>query len=265
MREENGVFEDVVHINIELSNLCNYSHLHKKCPAHTRTDKRILPASCVHDILDTLNKHQYGAGKSIAFYLYSDSMNDPRLFNFLSYAKEKCPKSNIIVGTNGWYLTDGMAIELFEAGCTYLLVSSYTDSEHTRLCEVRKNVAKLNQTASFSIRRVHSLDNRITMHSDNEGQCFAPLTEVLVGPDGRTRLCCMDINQEYSYGNVLEDGFEKVISDNYEYLLGLQKELIKGIRNLQLCKECKFKGRMCGMYQSKKDPRPPQDRLERYA
>lgn len=257
------LLDDVVHVNIELSNLCNYSYLHKKCPASTRKEKQIMPRSVVIDILDTLGKYKYGKGKSIAFYLYNDSMNDPRLFSFLEYAKEKCPEANKIVGTNGWYLTENITYELFDAGCTFLLVSSYTDEEHKRLTEIRRKVAQNVKGVSFCIRRVKSLDNRINSNNNSKsGVCYAPLTEILVCPDGRTRLCCIDMNQEVPYGDVGKDGFEKVMIDNHKMLSDLRDELVNGVRNLDLCKRCMYNGRMYGLYKSKSDPRPCKDLLK---
>ena len=50
----------------------------------------------------------------------------------------------------------------------------------------------------------------------------------------------MDIDEKGSYGDVLKDCFEKVILDNYNKLKKLRDELVRGERNLQLCKSCNF-------------------------
>lgn len=261
-------FLETYYVVIELSNLCNYAYMHKKCPASQVVDKKILPSKVVYDILDTLGKYDYGVGRSIAFYLYSDSLNDPRLFKFLEYASRKCPKANTIIGTNGWYLNEVMAEELYEAGTTYILVSSYTEAEDARLRNVRKFVAsklfKKYPNVSFGIRRVSELDSRLTVPK-KEGRCYSPLTEIDVRSNGQTSLCCMDIHGMGSYGNVLEDGFEKVILDNYDMLKNARDELVLGKRNLLVCKNCGRTNAMKWLYKRKKDPRPRKCLITKYA
>lgn len=262
-----SLFETTHHINIQISNLCNYSIIHKNCPVSKEKNKQILPSKIVYNILDTLEKYNYGENQSIAFYLYNDSLNDPRLFNFLQYAKEKTPKATIIVGTNGWYLNEVMAKELYEAGCTYLLVSSYSDAEHKRLLKVKEFVTNnldssyLNRV-SFTIRRVKNLDSRLDMNGQR-GSCYAPLTEVLICPNGKLRLCCLDVNEKEGYGDLNINSFEEVMQQNYKRLFSLRSELIKGERNLELCKTCNFRNRMKGLYLCKGDMRPKTAKLNR--
>jgi len=260
-------FEKTYHVTIELSNLCNYSYMHKKCPASQRADKKILPSAIVYNVLDVLGKYKYGAGKSIAFYLYSDSLNDPRLFNFLQYAAKKCPQANIIIGSNGWYFDEMMAEEIYKAGGTYILLTAYTDAERDRLNEIRNTVAaKLSRKfpkCSFSIRNRRTLDSRLGM-SGRKGSCYAPLTEILIAPDGRLRLCCLDVHQKESFENVSGNKFEAVLLDNYERLCNLRDDLIAGEKTLPVCQNCSFANRMRGMYRSKQDTRPVQSLLRKF-
>lgn len=233
------LFKTTLQVSIELSNMCNYSHIHKKCPASTRTTKEILPAFVVYDILKVLGKCDYD--QSIAFYNYSDSLNDPRLFSFIEYASSTCSKANIVVGTNGWYLTEVMVKELYEAGATFIIITAYSKSELERFKEIKKNVAPHHKGKSLFVRaRLSSLDDRMEMVGKG-GKCGAPLTNILVTSNGKTALCCLDINRKYSYGDVSVDGFEAVMIANYQYLKDSRDELMEGKRNIELCKECGFR------------------------
>lgn len=264
------LFKETYHVVLELSNMCNYSYMHKKCPASVRKTKKILPARVVYNVLDTLGEYGYGKGQSIAFYLYSEALNDPRLFKFVEYAFSKCPDANIIVGTNGWYLTDVMAKELYEIGVTYLLVTSYTASEDKRLKQVRKDVAYLWKRfprASFTVRRRCVLDNRMSMKGREEGACYSPLTELLIAPDAKLRFCCYDIDQKYSKkfgGNLLLDSFLTTVLSRYDLLKNIRDELITGKRTLKFCKECDKIDCWKSMCISKKDKRLEVDLLKKF-
>jgi MoaA/NifB/PqqE/SkfB family radical SAM enzyme len=246
--------------------MCNYSYLHKKCPAATRKTKEILPGYIVYDILNTLGKYEYGTGKSISFNIYNDSLNDPRLFEFIKYSSSKCPKANIIIGTNGWYLTEDMVKELYSSGTTYILVSSYSREEYINLCQLRKNITSFSKeypTVSFGIRQIKKLDDRLTMTGEG-GRCYAPLTEIPIYPNGKVGLCCLDINQENSYGDLAKIRFENLITQEYERLLKLRSELIKSVRNLQICKKCSFVNRWKTAYDKKEDDRGKRDLLRKF-
>lgn len=263
------IFETTYQVNIELSNICNYSYMHKKCPAHRVKNKFIMPARIVYDILDTLGKYNYGAGKSISFYLYSDSLNDPRLFKFLEYARDKCPEANIIVGTNGWYLDGVLAKELYESGATYLLVTAYTKKEYERLLKVRQIVIetideKYLDKVSFELRKTIQLDSRMSMEGI-EGPCYAPLSDLLICPDGRLRLCYLDVYRQELFGDLNKESFEKVIKDNYDRLSKLRDKLIWNERELALCKNCGRINAWKEAYRTGKDSRNEKHKLRRFA
>jgi len=233
------IFKQTHYVAIELSNLCNYSAMHKKCPAHNVTEKKILSANATMKALDCLGTFEYD--KSIAFYLYSDSLNDPRIYNFLSYAKTRCPKACNIVGTNGWYLNLEIAIELYHSGADYICVTAYTEKEYLRFQKIRDGLKTYpGKPIAFGIRRVESLDERLNMEGNVNGKCFAPLTEIIIKADGRVVLCCLDMECKEVFGNVNKDSLSDILNKNYSRLEQLRNELSEGKRTLELCKECSF-------------------------
>jgi radical SAM protein with 4Fe4S-binding SPASM domain len=233
------IFDKTHYIAIELSNLCNYSDRHKKCPANSVTDKKILPSWAVYKILDELS--ECGYDKAIAFYLYSDSLNDPRLFKYLSYAKDKCPKACNIVGTNGWYLDLVMARELYENGADYISVSAYNEKDFEYFKQIKRFLkAYSRKPIAFGIKRVESLDERTNMEGNINGKCFAPLTEIVIRADGSIPLCCLDIDCKESYGNIMDGKLSDTVKNERARLERLRNELSEGKRTLELCKNCSF-------------------------
>ncbi|MCK9544161.1 MAG: SPASM domain-containing protein [Novosphingobium sp.] len=160
-----------------------------------------------------------------------------------------------------------MAKELYEAGTTFILVTAYSEQENERLLNVRKNVTdtidkKYINNVSFYIRKSYKLDSRLNMNGKS-GACYAPLTELLICPDGKLRLCCMDIDENEAFGDLHKENFEDIIINNHERLTKLRESLIKSERTLELCKKCNFVNRMKGFYMSKGDFRNNASKLKR--
>ena len=115
------MFEHTSRISIELSNLCNYARIHKKCPLNLVETPVILPAKIVFDVLETLERYNFQG--IIAFHTYNEPLIDPRLFQFIEFARKACPHSDIFILTNGYYLTQTLADELVDSGVSKIIIS----------------------------------------------------------------------------------------------------------------------------------------------
>ena len=85
---DNNIFL-VNRVSFQLSNLCNYTDIHKACPLSLCRGKEILPSTVVHKTIDELAEFDYSG--LIGFHIYNEPMIDPRLFLFISYAKKRLP------------------------------------------------------------------------------------------------------------------------------------------------------------------------------
>jgi len=237
------------YVAFELSNLCNYGHLHRKCPARGVGDKsapQILPGVIVEDVLRNLGSAAYS--QSISFAVHNDPLCDPRLFSFVELARECCPDACIVIGTNGWYLTTGLAEELFDAGATFFLVSAYSQYEQRRLEAIRSDLAAkveyLPPRASFSINPTRTaFDDRMSMYYEGTPSprpCNAPLTELVITSDGKLGLCCVDVWRKCIFGDLKAQSFGQVMESAAPQLERLRDELRKGQRTLPVCQRCTF-------------------------
>lgn len=217
-------------VTFELSNLCNYSYIHKKCPLNLSREVTILPRRIVFEVLDYLAKYDF-AGQ-IAFHNYCEPLIDPRLFEFIGYARQRCRRSDIYIWTNGFYLNQTMADELVSAGVTNIRVSAYSQSEFERLSKIKLEIP-------FTVWKAR-LDDRLNMYeasiNDTGKPCFAPLNEIIVAREGCISLCCLDWRRIYRFGNLYEQTFEQVLSSGQ--LQGVYARLSKGERFLDICKRC---------------------------
>ncbi len=230
---DGNLFRYTKHVYLELSNLCNYAHLHKSCPvAHLAQSKDILSSRIVTDVLDTLGR--YGYTGRIGFHTYNEPLMDPRLTRFIAHARKACPTGEIYICTNGYYLDQIMAEELVETGVSHIHVSAYSDSEQKRLETIHVSIP-------YHVERM-TLDKRMDAYDSPETEdhrpCFSPLYQIVVTAAGRISLCCMDWKRQYCFGDLHKQSFEEAMKD--PAMWSVYEKLSRGNRCFDLCRRCRF-------------------------
>ena len=243
------------YVTLEISNMCNYAPIHKACPAADVKTPVTLPSSIVYDVLRTLGEYGYGRGQTISFYVHNEPLNDPRLFMFVAEARQQCPEASIVIGSNGWYLTTVLALELYTVGASYILATAYTEKEHMRLNQVRRELEDLHRRGeidicapdppAFGVRQIEKFDDRRSMNNRDEGgrPCYAPLTELIVTADGRMGLCCLDVWHHNAFGDLHSEKFIDVVMEYHPALAGVRADLDMGVRKLDVCQKCSYVNR----------------------
>lgn len=216
----------------ELSNRCPYARVHPRCPVADEKGKApvILAGKIVYNTLDFLASEGF-AGK-ICFHTYNEPLIDPRLFQFIKYARAACPKSNIHITTNGWYLNQVILDELAEAGASLVAVSAYFDFEHRRLSKLKPRIEYWEKPMRLDAR----LDLYAAPATDDRRPCFAPLREVSITREGDVGLCCVEWRRDYTFGNLADHGLGDILMS--EKVQGTFKRLSRGDRFLPPCRRC---------------------------
>jgi hypothetical protein len=231
MLKNNELFKYTTRISFELSNLCNYSRIHKACPLNLEKEPKILPSRVVYETLDILSKYEYN--KIIAFHVYSEPLTDPRLFKFIEYARKVCPNSDIYFSTNGAFLDQILLDELVDIGLSNIHISAYFNSEFNRL-------SKLNFTITHKVERLRLIMDHLEIYDkpiiDSIDPCYAPLNDIVVTRDGILSLCCRDWKRIHNFGNLNKIGLDEVLREGK--LHEAYKKLSNGNRYLDLCRRC---------------------------
>ncbi len=123
--------QNIDEICLELSSLCNYAILHKKCLLYSSKKHAILPAKVVYFVFQQLSEINYD--KSIAYHTYNEPMIDPRLFLFTLKAKEYYPESKNRIYTNGYYLDQNLLNELPSYVIDAITINLYSKKEADRI------------------------------------------------------------------------------------------------------------------------------------
>lgn len=222
--------EKIRGIYFELSNLCNYAFIHKKCPASYQRTTRILSAQLVFSVIDELAEFEYNG--FVSFHRYNEPLIDPRLYEFITYTRKKLPNAHIVILTNGFYLNDVIAGELRWKGVNCLMVSAYSIPEFNRLC--RMNI-------DYPYQVIKSLlDTRLDMYDrtpiDFPKPCYALVNDVTINSEGKVVLCCLDWKNMHEFGDLRKHKLKDIMQE--KKFQKAHNDLISGRRNLHLCKRC---------------------------
>lgn len=231
MLTDDKLFKHTTRISFELSNLCNYSKIHKHCPLYLEKEPRILSSKVVYRVLDVLGKFNYN--KVIAFHVYSEPLTDSRLFKFIEYARSKCPDSNIYFSTNGAFLDQTLMDELAEAGLSNIHISAYSNKEFNRL-------SKIDFPITNKVERLNLIKDHLEIYGkpiiDSTDSCYAPLNDIVITRDAALSLCCRDWKRVHNFGDLNKKGLIEILREGK--LHEAHKRLSKGDRYLDLCRRC---------------------------
>jgi glycosyltransferase involved in cell wall biosynthesis len=228
----NNIFEYTKRVSIELSNLCNYAGVHKKCPLSWENQRVILSKKVVENVLDCLSKYSFEG--RIAFHTYNEPLIDPRLFLFIAYAKARCLQSHIMIMTNGYYFNQTLAEELVEIGAGSIYVTAYGQEDRERLSKIKVGVPYFIQKQDLDDRL--NLYDRKLPEKENRKPCYAPLREIIITRDGRVSLCCLDWKRKHCFGDLYHESLEDVILEGS--MLDVYNSLSNGNRIFEICKKC---------------------------
>lgn len=223
-------------VTLQLSNRCNYSAVHARCPVHTFESVEILPMRIIDNVLDGLVSLRF-AGE-ICYHVYNEPGIDPRLSRIIE-------KTAAIAGlrphlwTNGWYLTEGLARELIDYGLQILTVSAYGREEFERLAWVRDLPI---QTDLHKARLLESVMRRAGS-PEQWRPCYAPLCDITVRASGHVGICCLDYAEEVRLGNLNITPFAVWLAEEFERLARLRENLAARRREIPVCQSCERRRR----------------------
>ena len=226
----------VKRVTFELSNRCNYAHLHKSCPLNGEGAPVHLPSKAVIDTLEWLADHFWQG--IISFHNYGEPLLDPRLFTFIDYAVSV--GMPVLIWTNSWNLSEVMFDELVECGVTWFELSAYTKPELHRL----QDMGLAREGIVVNIRDTPALDKRRGIYEftklTNPGPCHrsAPLNELIINRNGMIPLCCYDWQGRNVFGDLTKETLQEVLDRGW--MLETYSELKAGNRRRHICKRCPY-------------------------
>ena len=228
------MFEDIPRVTLELSNLCNYSEKHTKCPTGRTDEVCILPLSIIKSVITDLKISNWGNNRTICFHVYNEPTIDPRLYWLIEYVCKELPSIKPLLFTNGWYMNENLMKELFNIGLDKMLITLYTNRETEKLVPLSKKFPGI----SF-----HKAVLKDSLLNPGDGppfykRCHAPLCDLTIRSSGNVGLCCLDYDETVVFGNLYKDSLLDVMFREYKKMKRLRDRLTRRKRDLPVCKLC---------------------------
>jgi len=220
----------ITRVSLELSNQCNFSKIHKKCPVSRYKEKKVLETEIVYKVLDELSSYDFSG--EIDFHRYNEPMIDKRLFDFIEYTNKVLPKAKISILTNGSLLNQQVFEKLEKYNIWLLTVSSYTFKEHDRLIKLKTSIP-------YKVYYSH-LDDREDIYHRSEinstKPCYATIRDITINCYGDLSICCLDWQNLFTFGSLASQSLKEILSS--PAFLEVHRDLFNGNRKLGICQRC---------------------------
>lgn len=205
-------------------------------------NKKLMEAGVFYRIIDELSKINF-AGR-ITPNFYGEPLLDERLPELMAYARRRLPRANLVIFTNGDFLTLDLYKRLAEAGVNKFVISQHGQTMPEGVKEVmgyRREKGKDSVEITYAVMEDSScLSNRGGLvHPGNiikMKYCLKGAENLTIDYAGNILLCCNDYLGSVKFGNVGKE----TISDiwNKPDYKKIRKELKRGIFRFDICKRC---------------------------
>jgi len=247
---------------ISNSGMCN-----RKCAFCPRSDpnyehkNEFIAEGMYKKFVDEIAQHQYSG--TIIFSGYVEPLLHKRIYSDIKYTKEKLPKVNIELITNGDPLNDARTLKLFNNGLDVLLISAYDGPEQVIKFQKMMRRIKVEENKFVIRKRYYGEDKDFGITISNRAgnlvnsdykipalkkalndPCNYPFYTFFIDYNGDVQMCSHDWGKKYVIGNIKN---EKIIDiwKSEKYLFA-RKKLLNTNRNFSPCNKCDVKGSLIG-------------------
>ena len=251
---------------ISNSGMCNRkcSFCPRSDPAYKHTNEFI--SQKLHDkIYEELSANNFSG--SIIFSGFAEPLLDKRIYKQIQDIREKLPKANIELITNGDPLNQERIEKLFNSGLSYLLVSAYDSEKQAN--DFRDLLSKTNVDSSKYIvrNRYYGEEKDFGITISNRGgnmdhtqykipalkeplknKCTYPAYTFFIDYNGDVLTCSHDWGKDMIMGNLNNNSIFEIWTGKKFNIA--RKNLLNANRNFSPCNVCDVKGGLIGVEHS---------------
>ena len=201
----------------------------------------------------------------MGFSGFSEPFLHKNLVKLVKLFKKKLPNNRLEIVTNGDYLEEEIAKELFESGLYNIRVSLYTNKKYQiKFDNIRSNLnlteeqlivrsrnlgskndfglVMNNRAGSVDYSRIGKKDKVVSLPLKQP--CNYPMFKLFIDYNGDCLLCSNDWKKKKIIGNAKEKNIYDIWKG--EQINSVRKKLINGDRNYDPCKQCDVNGTLNG-------------------
>lgn len=242
---EKDLFKYTNSILIGMSNICNYSDRHPRCPISEMKEKTTLPFNIIEKLILELKELKFR--KILWPFFYSEPLIDPRLFSVMELIKTNLPKARIQMYTNGFMMNKNLLLDLKKFQIRRIIFSTYNEIDHKRFTDLIIWAESIKFPIALRIAKRYPMDKRMNDKLINcwyerapiklDRSCAAPLSYITINEKGEVVICCHDYRAMHVLGNIKDNTLKEILlSDKVidTYVSLINKERSKFF----LCERC---------------------------
>lgn len=236
-------------VEIETINQCN--GVCSFCPVNRNDNpqKEIrMQDALFTKIIDELAELNYDGRLSL--FSYNEPLLDEKIIARHKEAKSKLPGAVMHLYTNGILLTPELFLELIPY-LDELVIDNYNQelkliTPVKKIYEYCSRHEELKKKVTISMRRPKEILSSNGGDAPNNGGseqfnghvCALPFQQLVIAPDGKVKLCCLDAYGKVSLGDAAE---QKLVDIWYgEAYQKIRNQLYEGRKNISQCRSCDF-------------------------
>jgi 2-deoxy-scyllo-inosamine dehydrogenase (SAM-dependent) len=165
---------------------------------------------------------------------FNEPLMDERLPHFIRYTKKTIPKTEIMIITNGDFLTPKKYNELVSAGANRFFVSSY-DLDVNRLRNIHGK-APIKYKVMTNITPKQNRGGLVEVEIKDTPACQMPEKTLVIDVNGNVILCCNDYHSSVIFGNLKHKSIMEIW--NSKKYKETREQLKNRVFKLDICKKC---------------------------
>lgn len=189
-----------------------------------------------------------GFSRTVSFHFYNEPLMDARLPKLVAHARQRLPRCEFDISTNGDYLTPELAAELFRAGLDAIHVSLHSASAARHVEDVlgELDVSHRERITVISMfdreEKGEFLYNRIEMAealprsgpSVSHGAGCSNVNSLMIDYEGKSALCCNDFFAANGHGSLETMSVEALWRESRP----VRKQIYLGVFDKPICQIC---------------------------
>ncbi|UHG92168.1 radical SAM/SPASM domain-containing protein [Spirosoma oryzicola] len=224
-------------LDIEINSKCNLKCSYCPISTESRGDE-YMSEELFGKILDDLSCFPYSG--RISPHFYGEPTLDERLVGLMRMAREKLPKAQLIIHTNGIKLDRSKYRQLVEAGVSGFLITRHTPKWPKNVIDIQEkelDAAKYLRLHDFEDATLFNRGGTVKPKKTRTlNRCFYLSDEIAITHTGEV-VCTNDFHITESFGNVKDSHLLKDIWWG-DHFTAIRKELQSGTFRLEVCKVC---------------------------
>ena len=208
---------------------------------------QVMPEKFVVKLIDELSDVSYSG--RLTFYGINEPLLDPRIEDFVAYARKKMPDIRMTLTSNGDLATVATIGRLFKAGINKINLTLHYEKDRPHIMQLKESyprgVVVTDHSKPETTAHFHNVGGGIKSNAVLQGTfskgCAMPFRQMVLYPDCSLGLCCEGYSDKL---RVAVSDEQKILDVYYksELLSSYRKMLLSGERNIPPCSECSYSG-----------------------